>query len=85
MPIVNYQEIDVRRQRLESLFDIADKMAMPTPTPTPLPTSTNSDESSDEPDNQQSNEPQNENIPTLNDKPIPKKRIDDTGLENNEL
>lgn len=85
MPIVNYQEIDVRRQRLESLFDIADKMAMPTPTPTPLPTSTNSDESSDKPDNQQSNEPQNENIPTLNDKPIPKKRIDDTGLENNEL
>lgn len=82
MPIVKYQDIDVRRQRLETLFDIADKMAMPTPTPTPSPTP--SDSLSDDSSDQQGQE-QSEELPELNDKPIPKKRIDDTGYENNEL
>lgn len=80
MPIVKYQDIDVRRQRLETLFDIADKMPMPTPTPTPSPTSSLSDDATEQPE-----EEQTEELPILNDKPIPKKRIDDTGYENNEL
>lgn len=81
-PIVKYQDIDARRQRLETLFDIADKMAMPTPTPTPTPTPSDSfvDNSAD-----QQGEEQSEEFTSLNDKPIPKKRIDDTGYENNEL
>lgn len=75
-PIVKYQEIDQKKNHLEFVYSQTEKMTKPTPTPTPVPTSSEDVKSdADNVKNEQTPPTQTRN----------KKRIDDTGLENNEL